>query len=592
MDSHAQRVERLLEAAIARPAGEREAFVRERCSDPEVLRSVLTLLPSRSSGATPLPAVSQELQRLLNEADREGRAEPDLVGQVLRDPDSGKPRWEVMQRLPSSSRAEVYVVIDRSTETPLVAKTYPVHANRAELRDAFVVEAAIWVALPPHPFVANAFGVQSINGRPFIFVEYFAQGDLSARLRSGRIDEPLALWYGVQICDAMRHAYAYGLRAHRDLKPANCLLRDNTLVAVTDFGIGLTIVADGGVQLVGGTPEYMPPEQWASAECDVRSDIYAFAATLYEMLAGRPPLGRRGDVTVRELQRRHEQVPVARVAGLADPINALLTECMAKAPDDRPNSFDSVRDTLAHVLREGYGTEVPQTAVETPPDVSQHVMRQANSLDALGRSQEALALYGEVLRRDPDNAVALANRCDTLRKLRRNDEACRDGERAIKLTPDSAVAWLNLGNAYDDAGRADEAKRCYGNAEALEPGIAGRLAYERAVVLDREERSVEAEAAYCRALELNPDNAMALSNLGQLLRERGERGEALSHFDEALRLNPDLEEAHFNKGCMLYEDGKFAEALGCFQQAVRVAPNDELNHRWIDKTRARLAEIE
>jgi len=586
-----ERVDELFLRVIELPIEDRAAFLIEHRDAPEVVRAVEALLEHVQTE----DKVRGQLMAHVGEAigSVETAPEADLVGTILRDPDSGAERWEIVQRLPSSSRAEVYVVIDRSTDVPCVMKTYPERAmiDEPELREALVVEAIIWQAIPLHPFVANVRNVESINGRLLINVEYFSQGDLSVRLRSGPIDVPLALWYGVQICDAMRHAYAHGLRAHRDLKPANCLVHGSNLVAVTDFGIGLPAVTEGRDQLIGGTPAYMPPEQWASVQCDERSDLYSFAATLYDMLAGHPPFGQTLDATVEELRQSHEALPVVPIPGLAEPINTLLTECMAKDPSDRPRSFASVREVLAGILRDVYDTSVPPKPVQPPHDPISHLMQQANSLDAMGRLDQAMALYDELLTREvePHQRVELlVNRGGALRKLGRLQEARRDGERSVELEEDIAVAWLNLGNTYDDLDRHDDAETCFERAESLDPRIRARVAYERAVTLDRAGRSTEAKAAYRHALDLNPDNAMALCNLGQLLRERGDRENAMQHFDRALDKNKNLEEAHFNKGRMLYEAEQFAEALECFRQALRVAPDDELNRRWFEKAKARL----
>jgi serine/threonine-protein kinase len=80
---------------------------------------------------------------------------------------------------------------------------------------------------------------------------------------------------------------------HRNIKPENILLEHGHAV-VADFGIARAVDAAGGTQLTEtrlaiGTPRYMSPEQAGESELDGRSDLYALACVLYEMLAGQPP---------------------------------------------------------------------------------------------------------------------------------------------------------------------------------------------------------------------------------------------------------------------------------------------------------------
>src|SRR5207249_3932315 len=79
----------------------------------------------------------------------------------------------------------------------------------------------------------------------------------------------------------------------RDIKPENILLAGGHAV-VADFGIAHAVSEAGGDTLTAtgmtlGTPAYMSPEQAAGANVDGRSDQYALACVVYEMLSGEPP---------------------------------------------------------------------------------------------------------------------------------------------------------------------------------------------------------------------------------------------------------------------------------------------------------------
>src|SRR3989475_5909478 len=114
--------------------------------------------------------------------------------------------------------------------------------------------------------------------------------------RDTRLPLEEALKIAREVADALDYAHRRGV-IHRDIKPENILFQSGHAV-VADFGIARAISAAGETRsraltqpgAVIGTPDYMSPEQASGErELDGRSDQYALACVLYEMLAGRPP---------------------------------------------------------------------------------------------------------------------------------------------------------------------------------------------------------------------------------------------------------------------------------------------------------------
>ena len=108
-----------------------------------------------------------------------------------------------------------------------------------------------------------------------------------------------------QIAEALEAAHEQGI-VHRDLKPANIKVRDDGTVKVLDFGLAkarsirgasregdpvqsptITSRAMTGIGIILGTAAYMSPEQARGRAVDKRTDVWAFGAVLYEMLARR-----------------------------------------------------------------------------------------------------------------------------------------------------------------------------------------------------------------------------------------------------------------------------------------------------------------
>src|SRR5262249_44647061 len=157
------------------------------------------------------------------------------------------------------------------------------------------------LALMDHPNIAKVLDAGTSDcGRPYFVMElvkgvpitdYCDQCQLTPRERLGLF---------VSVCQAVQHAHTKGI-IHRDLKPTNILvtLHDGTpVVKVIDFGVAKAIGQHLTEQTIYtrfsqmiGTPLYMTPEQaeMSGLDIDTRSDIYALAVLLYELLTGTTP---------------------------------------------------------------------------------------------------------------------------------------------------------------------------------------------------------------------------------------------------------------------------------------------------------------
>src|SRR5580692_3285801 len=155
-----------------------------------------------------------------------------------------------------------------------------------------------------HPNIVQVLDFNALpDGAPYIVLELLQGETLAARLFRGRPTFEQTLAIVDQIGSALAAAHREGI-VHRDLKPENIFLcptgstdlgadvRD--VVKILDFGIskirGAKTVLTQDAALIG-TPQYMAPEQATGRndDIDARTDIFAFGAIVFEMLAGRPP---------------------------------------------------------------------------------------------------------------------------------------------------------------------------------------------------------------------------------------------------------------------------------------------------------------
>jgi serine/threonine protein kinase len=190
------------------------------------------------------------------------------------------------------------------------------------------------VAHLDHPNIGRIYDIGVADDHLFLAMEYFAGGDLRARMR-----EPLpwrtALGYLRQLAAALGALHAIGV-LHRDVKPGNILLREDGSLAFIDFGLARQLGLESDITGHGaifGTPHYMSPEQGHGLPLDERSDLYSLGVVLYEMLTGEKPYVAETPLAV---IYHHANAPIPRLPAAAAHLQPLLDALLAKSPAARP----------------------------------------------------------------------------------------------------------------------------------------------------------------------------------------------------------------------------------------------------------------
>jgi TolB-like protein len=210
------------------------------------------------------------------------------------------------------------------------------------------------IAALNHPNICTIYDV----GPDYIVMEYVDGRPLEGPLPIARVLE-----YAIQIAQALAEAHRKGI-IHRDLKPGNVLVTANR-VKVLDFGLAKRLdegpaYADSRTQslqteagVVVGTPAYMSPEQAQGLELDHRSDIFSFAAVLYELLTGRRAFHRVTYAETISAILRDEVPPVSQqVRGLSTGIDHVFAKALAKDATERYDSAIAFTDDLKRVQQQ------------------------------------------------------------------------------------------------------------------------------------------------------------------------------------------------------------------------------------------------
>jgi protein O-mannosyl-transferase len=169
----------------------------------------------------------------------------------------------------------------------------------------------------------------------------------------------------------------------------------------------------------------------------------------------------------------------------------------------------------------------------------------ANSLESLGRHDEAIAQYKISLQLSPGDPAAHYNLALILMKVNRSADAITEFREAVRLNPKFAEAQSELGNALIQSGKADEGIKYCQEALRLRPDFAQAQFYI-GIGLFHLGQFEKAREQFAETVRLAPDFAEAHNNLGSALYVLGRRAEAIEQYEEALSLNPDYAEARTN----------------------------------------------
>ena len=145
------------------------------------------------------------------------------------------------------------------------------------------------------------------------------------------------------------------------------------------------------------------------------------------------------------------------------------------------------------------------------------------------------------------------------------------------LRPENYAVWVNLGELLGRKGQLDEAIECLKKAIELDPNIA--VAHnELGLVLKIKGRLDEATACFRKAIELAPNLAEAHANLGEALKRKGRWDEAIAQYRKARELNPRLVGVHSSLGELQARKGQLDEAIASLREGLELDPKDALVH--------------
>ena len=316
-------------------------------------------------------------------------------------------RYTIERELGEGGMAIVYLADDLKHNRNVALKVLKSELSALVGAERFLAEIRVTANLQ-HPHILPLFDSGEADGLLFYVMPYVEGESLRDRLDREKqlpVDEALSITTG--IASGLHYAHEHGV-VHRDVKPANIMLSGG-LPVVADFGIALALENAGEGRITGsgiavGTPHYVSPEQsTGDGPVDARSDLYALACVLYELLTGEPP--HTGPTAHAIMAKRLTVTPTA-VRTLRTTVPESVEQAIKKALEVVPADRHSSVEAFSRALSDGRTPEpFPQLEALAPasavaPTATPFVGRARERaelmerLDALGEGQGSLALLG------------------------------------------------------------------------------------------------------------------------------------------------------------------------------------------------------
>jgi eukaryotic-like serine/threonine-protein kinase len=328
-------LENLFEQTVGLAATEREQFLAEHCSDPN-LRRELELLLAHDQGAETF------LQRAVSE-----EASSALQTFVFT-PGQRLGPYRVLSIIGRGGMGLVYLAerADGKFEQRVAIKVLQCGVDPSWISDRTQQECRILASLE-HPNIARVLDADvSHDGLPYFVMEYVDGLPLDRYCERHHLSFRHRLRLLLPLCDALHLAHQK-LIVHRDLKPDNILVTEPGVPKLLDFGIAKVLgevpVSPQNTATRILTPEYASPEQARGEPVTTATDIYSLGGVLYKLLTGSTPhqTKDRGPLEmVRAICEEEVRRPSELRPELAGDIDSILLKALHTDPQQRYRSVD------------------------------------------------------------------------------------------------------------------------------------------------------------------------------------------------------------------------------------------------------------
>ncbi len=266
--------------------------------------------------------------------------------------------YRLVEQIGAGGMGVVYRAHDEQLERDVALKVLSAGMLADENARKRFRKEALALAKLNHPNVAMVFEFGSQHGLDFLVTEYIPGVTLDAKIARNPLPLKEVIDLGTQLAQGLAAAHQQGI-AHRDLKPGNLRVTTDGRLKILDFGLaelaprasdlGLTVTATTNQDITGTVP-YMAPEQLRAEPVDLRSDIWAAGAVLYEMATGRRPFPQsNGPLLIDAILNQNPEPPSQLNSRIPPALENIVVKSLDKDPRRRYQSANELGVDLERV---------------------------------------------------------------------------------------------------------------------------------------------------------------------------------------------------------------------------------------------------
>lgn len=277
-------------------------------------------------------------------------------------------QYVLLEKIATGGMAEVWKARMRGVEgfqkIVAIKKILPHLSDNQDFVEMFIDEAKLAAQLN-HNNIIHIYDLGKIQSSYYIAMEYIDGSDLKAILKKAQDrDHPMSVELALFIASKVAAALDYAHRkhdfegkemglVHRDVSPQNVLISEEGDIKLCDFGIAKAASKASHTQAgaLKGKLQYMSPEQAWGRQIDRRSDVFALATVLYEMLTARKLFGGDNELSILEQVREARVIAPSQANDeVTPPIDAIVLKALQKEPSSRYQSAGEMQRDIDAVL--------------------------------------------------------------------------------------------------------------------------------------------------------------------------------------------------------------------------------------------------
>lgn len=259
-------------------------------------------------------------------------------------------QYLLQHKLGQGGMAVVFRGLDSVLKRPIAVKILSPDLSKDEAFVKTFVHEAEAIAALNHPNVIKIYDYGEVNAQHFIVME-LAEGDtLKERMGTVRLGEEEVLDTMLSVAQGLEAAAEVGL-VHGDVSPANVFIDGKGVPKIGDFGLARFANVHLELGTVWGTPFYIPPERVLKKNEDYRGDMYSLGASLYHLLAGKPPFQGESPKAVVRARLEHPAPDLRETMPEAQPMTAaIIARLLQLEPAYRYPTYASLLADLRKAL--------------------------------------------------------------------------------------------------------------------------------------------------------------------------------------------------------------------------------------------------